>query len=149
MPEQFRLFRLDPSEGSSEVLNRFLRQHRVVRTEHQVVPGSDPHALVLVEYDIGKPDLRHEGSGDTDFEKAQEGRAARRFQALKEWRAALARQEGIPAFHILKNEEIDRIVGLDSLSFAALQTVAGLGAKRIEKWGTAILEVLGKVEGLP
>lgn len=40
MPKQLRLFRLDPSEGSSEVLNRFLRQHRVVRTEQQMVLGS-------------------------------------------------------------------------------------------------------------
>lgn len=149
MPVQFRLFRLDASEGSAEVLNRFLRQYRVVRIERQFLLTPDPHVQVLVEYDIGRTDLRHEPTGQTDFEKAQSDRTAARYQALKAWRAALARKEGIPAFHILKNDEMDRIAGMESPSLSSLKAIAGFGEKRVERWGPQILAVLAECSEEP
>ncbi len=142
MPVQYRLFRLDSTEGSAEVLNRFLRQHRSVRVERNFVALPEPHYVVLVEYDLGRPEPLHERPGQTDFEAAQSGASAARYAALKEWRAHKAKTEGLPAFHILKNADMDILAGMKNPDLGQLKAIPGFGPSRIQKYGEEILGVL-------
>jgi len=144
MPIQFRLFRLDSTEGSAEVLNRFLRQHRTVRVERNFIVTPEPHYVVLVEYDLGRPEPLHERPGQTDFEAAQTGISAAKYAALKEWRAQKAKTEGLPAFHILKNADMDILAGMVHPDLKQMKAIPGFGPSRVQKWGEEILAVLNK-----
>ena len=53
MLTQFRLFRLDSTDGSSEVLNRFLREHRVTQLERQFVAGGPESFYSVLLASIG------------------------------------------------------------------------------------------------
>ena len=82
---------------------------------------------MLVEYDLGRPEPIHERPGQTDFEAAQSGESAARYAKLKEWRAHKAKTEGVPAFHILKNADIDILSGMEAPDMAKIKAIPGFG----------------------
>lgn len=145
MPVQFRLFRLDSEEGSAELLNRFLRQHRTIRLEKHFVLTPEPHYEVLVEYDLGKPEPLHEKLGQVDFEKAQSGKSKEIYAALKEWRSKKAKSEGMPAFHIFKDADLDILAGMRQPDLKLIRAIPGFGPVRTEKWGPEILQIMQQI----
>ncbi len=68
-----------------------------------------------------------------------------RFEALKAWRLAKARERKVSAFIIATNETLRDIAHRRPASLAALARVKGMGPARLEAYGVEILAVL---EGL-
>jgi DNA helicase-2/ATP-dependent DNA helicase PcrA len=67
------------------------------------------------------------------------------FAALREWRLATARTEGIAAFVIAHDSVLAAIAEERPRSMAALRRVKGMGPSKLEKYGDGILEVLERV----
>ncbi|ADY26254.1 ATP-dependent DNA helicase RecQ [Deinococcus proteolyticus MRP] len=67
------------------------------------------------------------------------------FEALREWRGQEAKAQGVPAYIIFDNKTLAAIAALRPSSLATLGTVSGVGAKKLEQYGQAVLEVLGGV----
>jgi ATP-dependent DNA helicase RecQ len=61
---------------------------------------------------------------------------------LKAWRLALAREYDKPAFTILTNRELDAVAARSPGSEAELQSIPGLGPKKIGAYGADILRVV-------
>jgi len=143
MLTQFRLFRLDSTDGSSEVLNRFLREHRITQLERQFVAGGpESFYSVLVEYEVGATDPRYEKKGRVDYPQALQGEHLSRYQRLCEWRAKQAREDGVPVYAILNNSQAEQASALESPSLVALEKIPGIGKGRLQRYGKAILEQL-------
>ncbi len=66
-------------------------------------------------------------------------------QELRTWRAALARQEGVPAYVILNDHELVGIAVRFPVTLKELATCKGIGQIRLERWGDEILAVLDGV----
>ena len=64
------------------------------------------------------------------------------FAALREWRAAIARDEGMPAYVIAHDSTLAAIAEARPATLAALRRVKGMGPAKLEKYGDGILEVL-------
>ena len=62
--------------------------------------------------------------------------------ALRAWRSALASQEAVPAYVILKDAELSGIAARDPATLAELAACRGMGQIRLERWGDEILAVL-------
>ena len=67
------------------------------------------------------------------------------FAALREWRAGIARDEGMPAYVIAHDATLAAIAEARPASLSALRRVKGMGPAKLEKYGDGILDVLASV----
>ena len=66
-----------------------------------------------------------------------------RFAALKAWRAEVAREHNLPAYVIFHDATLAAIAALAPHSLDDLQTVSGIGAKKLQAYGLEVLRVVG------
>jgi ATP-dependent DNA helicase RecQ len=64
------------------------------------------------------------------------------FERLREWRAAQAREQGVPAYVIFQDKTLREIASQRPAGLNALACVNGVGQAKLEKYGPDILEVL-------
>ena len=69
----------------------------------------------------------------------EEGQA--RYGALKAWRAEVAREHNLPAYVIFHDATLAAIAALAPQSLLDLQGISGLGAKKLEAYGSEVLRV--------
>ena len=64
--------------------------------------------------------------------------------ALRGWRSARAKTEGVPAYVIATDRTLEEIASRRPSSLGALGSVHGIGAVRLQRFGEEILAVLGE-----
>jgi ATP-dependent DNA helicase RecQ len=69
---------------------------------------------------------------------------AARYSRLKEWRLAEARRQAVPAYVILHDATLAEIARREPRDLDALGEIPGIGARRLERYGAALLEVMGR-----
>ena len=75
-------------------------------------------------------------------------RAQSVFEALREWRAREAREHGVPAYVVFADATLRAIAELRPTTPEELATVSGVGQKKLDSYGDAVLEVVAAA-GLP
>ncbi|MEV4390181.1 DNA helicase RecQ, partial [Micromonospora sp. NPDC049580] len=68
--------------------------------------------------------------------------AASVFERLRAWRAATAKEQGVPAYVIFHDATLRQIAGDAPTSLAELSRVGGVGENKLAKYGEQILAVL-------
>ena len=69
--------------------------------------------------------------------------AAARFAALRQWRAEIARAQNVPAYVIFHDATL-RAIALDQpRDLVALASIGGVGAGKLERYGTEVIAALG------
>jgi ATP-dependent DNA helicase RecQ len=64
------------------------------------------------------------------------------FERLRAWRAASAREQGVPAYVIFHDATLRQIAGKAPTTLAELGTVSGVGENKLAKYGQQILDTL-------
>jgi ATP-dependent DNA helicase RecQ len=64
------------------------------------------------------------------------------FEALRAWRAETAREQGVPAYIVFGDATLRGIAVTRPASLGELGTVTGVGEKKLETYGEALLEVV-------
>ncbi|GIG58529.1 ATP-dependent DNA helicase RecQ [Longispora fulva] len=64
------------------------------------------------------------------------------FEALRAWRAAQAKEQGVPAYVIFHDATLRQIATEQPTSLAALGTISGVGENKLAKYGQGILDTL-------
>jgi ATP-dependent DNA helicase RecQ len=77
------------------------------------------------------------------------GAAAARFEALRDVRAHLAREQGVPAYVIFHDATLRAMAEAVPRSRAELATLPGVGAAKLQKYGDAFLEALAEGDAAP
>jgi ATP-dependent DNA helicase RecQ len=70
-----------------------------------------------------------------------------RFDALKAWRAEVAREHNLPAYIVFHDATLAEMAQTAPGSLDALGQISGVGAKKLEAYGREILRVLGEAKG--
>ncbi len=92
-------------------------------------------------------DVRHEGrtvrlvaegEGPSPVASAAEA-------ALRQWRSAVAKQDGVPAYVVLNDKELVGIATEFPTTLPDLAACRGIGPLRLERWGDEILAVLEEI----
>jgi ATP-dependent DNA helicase RecQ len=86
----------------------------------------------------GRRDSRASETGATDMDAD----ATLRFDALRAWRAAVAREQNVPAYVIFHDATLRQIAQAEPPDLDALATISGVGATKLERYGAAVLEAL-------
>ncbi|MFJ4711338.1 DNA helicase RecQ [Streptomyces sp. NPDC088785] len=69
------------------------------------------------------------------------------FEALRSWRAAQAKENGVPAYVIFHDATLREIALQRPTSLGQLGTLGGVGEKKLATWGPGVLEVLAGLDG--
>lgn len=64
------------------------------------------------------------------------------FEALRAWRWGVAREHGVPAYTVFHDSTLRELSGCLPQSLQALRGISGIGAKKIERYGVALLSVI-------
>lgn len=67
-----------------------------------------------------------------------------KFSQLRIIRKQLAEKDVVPAYAVFTDEELAGIANLPEITIKTMQTVKGIGVKKIEKYGTAIVNFLNQ-----
>ncbi|MEU1667510.1 DNA helicase RecQ [Streptomyces sparsogenes] len=66
------------------------------------------------------------------------------FEALRAWRAATAKEQGVPAYVIFHDATLRQIATLSPGTLEELGTVSGVGENKLAKYGQQILDTLAQ-----
>ncbi len=66
------------------------------------------------------------------------------FERLREWRAQVARDHGVPAYVVFHDGTLQAIARARPDSFDQLREISGVGEKKLENYGTQLLAVVGR-----
>jgi ATP-dependent DNA helicase RecQ len=73
---------------------------------------------------------------------ALDDEAGERFAALKAWRAEVAREHNLPAYVVFQDRTLAEMARSQPQSLDDLAQISGVGAKKLEAYGSEILRVL-------
>jgi ATP-dependent DNA helicase RecQ len=68
--------------------------------------------------------------------------AAPVFERLRAWRAATAKEQGVPAYVVFHDATLRQIAGMAPKTLAELGSVSGVGENKLAKYGQQILDTL-------
>ncbi|WP_198943379.1 DNA helicase RecQ [Actinokineospora bangkokensis] len=71
------------------------------------------------------------------------------FEDLRAWRAATAREQGVPAYVIFHDATLRAIAAAKPTTPAELGTISGVGENKLAKYGEQILAALAGEDGAP
>jgi ATP-dependent DNA helicase RecQ len=106
----------------------------VLRSEHQVLLRREP------ERPPRAARARRTAAAAAVAELPAE--AAGRFERLRAWRAATAKEQGVPAYVIFHDATLREFAARCPASLAELGTVSGVGESKLAKYGQQVLDTL-------
>jgi ATP-dependent DNA helicase RecQ len=63
--------------------------------------------------------------------------------ALRAWRSEMARKHGVPAYVVFNDATLEGIASSRPRSHAQLRAIAGIGDKKLERYGDALIALVG------
>ena len=66
----------------------------------------------------------------------------RLWKRLREWRAGIAKEHGVPAYVVFHDATLAELARVRPQTGAALGQISGVGARKLERYGAALLELL-------
>ncbi len=121
----YSTLRLTPS--SADVL----RGHREVLFRQETRPvrqARSPRRAAGTQTGGAQPDLDAAGS--------------QRFEELRSWRAATAKEQGVPAYVVFHDSTLRAIATATPATLAELSAISGVGAAKLERYGPGVLAAL-------
>lgn len=64
------------------------------------------------------------------------------FDRLRTWRAATAKDAGVPAYVVFHDTTLRQVAATRPATLADLGGISGIGAGKLDKWGSALLDVV-------
>ena len=105
----------------------------VLRKQRQVLLRREPERAVKA----AKP-RRAAAAAAADLPEA----AAGVFERLRAWRAAAAKEQGVPAYVIFHDATLRQIAAQSPSTLAELGTISGVGEHKLAKYGQLVLDTL-------
>jgi ATP-dependent DNA helicase RecQ len=107
----------------------------VLRKERSVMLRREPERAVRTS-----SSRTDRSRGAAPVELAPE--AAQVFERLRAWRAASAKEQGVPAYVIFHDKTLRQIASQAPTSLSALETIEGVGQTKLTRYGQQILDTL-------
>jgi len=101
---------------------------------------SGAQTVHLRQMQAGKPKAAAKRS--TASAAGLDAAAERLWQRLREWRAGVAKEHGVPAYVVFHDATLAELARARPQSEIALGQVSGVGARKLERYGEALLELL-------
>lgn len=144
-------------EGAQQdELNAFLRGHKVLDVENRLVQNErGAYWCFCVRYIEGASGGGSSATGGrnlqyrekVDYRNVLDEATFRVFARYREIRKQLAADDAVPAFAVFTDEELSELAKLPELTAKTMQSVKGIGEKKVEKYAARFLELLNTPVG--
>lgn len=135
-------------EPTASELNSFLANHRVLVVErHLIDQGGGSFWAVCVDYLEGSPVSTGRpgpSRGKVDYKEILSAEEFTLFAKLRDLRKEIAQAEAVPVYTIFTNEQLAGMVQAKATTKSDLESIAGVGDARIEKYGDRFLTCLNE-----
>lgn len=136
-----------PAIGSTEIeeeLNSFLRGHRVLEMERELVRegGSAYWAIVVVWLEGKVVGAKPARSAKIDYREVLNEADFALFVRLRDLRKEIAESEAVPPFTIFTNEQLAKLVTERVSDLAGFRKIDGIGDGKTERYGERFLKLL-------
>jgi ATP-dependent DNA helicase RecQ len=115
----------------------------VLRSEHQVLLRREP------ERPPRAARARRTAAAAAAAAAELPAEAAGRFERLRAWRAATAKEQGVPAYVIFHDATLREVAARCPATLAELGTVSGVGESKLAKYGQQVLDTLDDLRTEP
>ena len=85
-------------------------------------------------------------AGDRIFVAGSSNEPTALLDALRNWRAETAREHNVPAYVVFHDSTLEAIAASQPQSLDALGNISGIGAKKLERYGQALLELTANAD---
>ena len=144
---QFKILAI-PATGDHEAeeeLNRFLRSHRAVSVQRELVQNdSGGFWCFCIEYLLGSPPSAEKGGGRrrVDYKEVLSEEDFGLFAQLRDVRKQVAASEAIPVYAVCTNEHLAEMAKARPTSPSDLKKIDGFGEAKAEKYGEILLRTI-------
>ena len=132
-------------------LQEFIADKEVIEfSEHFFIHENIPCLTILIAYRSLESLESRRVARQTDPRLEFDGVEKEAYDALRAWRAAAAKVEGIPPYMIANNRQLAKMIRIKPTSRETLGRVEGIGEAKIAKYGDQMLEIISKhLSGTP
>lgn len=134
------------SEQEVDVVNKFMRAHKVVDVDKQFyVADNVAHWSLCITYLLANPSQQQAGMFEkrekVDYKEVLSAEDFEKFAKLRALRKKLADDNAIPAYAVFTDAELAQIAQMPSIEASLLTRITGIGDKRVAKYGKLICEM--------
>lgn len=139
-------------ESEKDALNAFLRSHRILKAEHQLVEGGWAFCVewLFVSGAEGVAGLSGGGAWNrppkVDYREKLAPEQFAIFSKLRDARRKLAEAEGVQVYTVMTNEQLAEMVTREVKSLAEVGKIEGVGEARLRKYGAALLDAMSRAK---
>jgi len=131
-------------------LRDFIADKEVIEFRSTFSSRKHPCLTILIAYRSLESLESRRVARQTDPRLEFDGVEKEAYDALRAWRAAAAKVEGIPPYMIANNRQLAKMIRIKPTSRETLGRVEGIGEAKIAKYGDQVLEILSKhLSGTP
>lgn len=142
-------------DGFDDVpLREFIKDKEVLSVrDHFFTRHEEPYMAVLVDYKL-KPLATESAVAKSHRPESRREEKWREyvaesdmplFNALRDWRSARSRRDGIPSYVIFNNRELGTIIAARPQTLGQLGQIEGIGKGKLDLYGADVLAVLARM----
>ncbi len=150
---QIQVFTIPILEGEEILseMNKFLRSHRVAEIQKTFIPtatgGSWSFCITYLEsVKVVDSEIK---KGKIDYRNVLNERDFALFCEMRKVRKQIAEKEAIPPFAVFTDAELAEIAKLETVTISSIKGIAGIGEKKLEKYGSYFLEIANETSRQP
>ena len=132
-------------------VNKFLTRVEMKKSSSTLVTGAENFWSLLVHYteksnDYNEPLTNHEEQSQKADNKTESDLTENEVsivENLKYWRIQRSKEESLPPYMILSNQDILQVAKIKPQTLEDLIEIKGFGDRKVEKYGDDVLSILG------
>lgn len=149
MQYKFFSFSIQQAESSEEELNRFLRTHKVVEINKQLIEGQNPIWSFCVGYVYNSNvNTNEKGGNKIDYQAILSKEHYEIYEKLRLIRKEIAAEQEIPAYAVFTNKELSYLAQQEQIDDKILLQMESFGEGRMQKIGLVFLQKLNPTENV-
>lgn len=135
-------------------LRDFIKDKEVIAVrDHFFLRQDQPYLVVIVNYTLKPIPTEAATAKPGDQKQKQKDESCREyvgeadlplFNALRDWRMARCKREGLPPYVICTNRQLAAMIAARPQSLAQLGEIEGFGKAKLERYGADILALLSR-----
>ena len=125
-----------------ELLNRFLRSHKIIDVEQQLINTKQgDYWSFCIRYLVGAVSFQQSTKKKTDYKEKLDEKSFANFSILRECRKQIASQDAVPAYAVFTDEELAGIACMPEIVPAKMIAIKGIGDKKTERFANRIVDL--------
>ena len=129
-------------ESQNEELNLLLRSKKVLQVEKSLVSTDNQSFWTFCIKYVEDATINDGEKIKVDYRQVLDEPTFKKFSKLREIRKKIAQAESVPAYAVFTDEELSGIAKLDNINVQTIQSIKGIGVKKVEKYGEQLVKYM-------